>query len=136
MRFSEISKQNHELIAYLIFGLLTTLINYVVYFFCLLILNFDYLLSNTLAWILAVLFAFITNKLYVFHSLQWDFFIAFRECWQFFSARIFSLLIESALLWFCVEQLELSEKITKVFTNVLVIVLNYLISKTIIFKKG
>ncbi|MBO4369295.1 MAG: GtrA family protein [Desulfovibrio sp.] len=127
-------KKNRELIAYGIFGVLTTLINYIVYAICLELLHYSYLTSNTIAWIIAVLFAFITNKHYVFRSLNWDFSTAFRECWQFVSARIFSLILESILLWICIDCFHINELITKIFTNALVILVNYLISKLYIFK--
>lgn len=128
------AERTKELIAYLIFGVLTTLINYVVYVAGILVFHIDYITSNWLAWFVAVLFAFFTNKRYVFHSLSWDKHLVFRELWQFISARIFAVLVETALLWLFVTVLGYNELYIKIFTNVVVVVLNYVASKWIIFK--
>ncbi len=135
MLVSTLYHKHRELIDYGIFGVLTTLVNYVIYAFCLMILGINYLTANFWAFMLAVAFAFVTNKLYVFHSRSWKFSTALRECLEFFSARIVSLLVESALLWFFVEKLACDELLIKIFTNVVVIILNYAFSKLIIFKK-
>ena len=134
-KHARLREGSRELISYGVFGVLTTVINYVVYFVCITLFDCNYVISNGIAWVLAVVFAFVTNKLYVFHSLSWDFKTTFRQCWQFFSARIFSLLVETALLWLLIEQFQGDERIVKIFTNIVVIVINYVISKIIIFRK-
>ena len=134
MQLLSLWQAHREVLSYGIFGVLTTILNYAVYFFCLITLDMHYATSNIVAWLLAVLFAFVTNKLYVFHSYAWNGGLAFREAWQFVSARIFSVVVETALLWLFVEQFRCDEGIVKVFTNLVVIALNYLFSKFIIFK--
>ncbi len=135
MHLSVFYQRHRELIDYGIFGVLTTVVNYLVYAFCLILLAINYLYANFWAWIVAVAFAFITNKLYVFHSLSWQFSRVLRESCEFVSARIVSVIAESILLWLFVEKLNCDELIIKIFTNVLVIVLNYAFSKLVIFKK-
>ncbi|MBO4335717.1 MAG: GtrA family protein [Desulfovibrio sp.] len=135
MHIGRLYHKHRELIAYGIFGVLTTVVNYLVYAFCLMILGINYLSANLWAFILAVAFAFVTNKHYVFHSLDWKFSKVLRECLEFFSARIASLLMESALLWFFVEKLACDELIIKIFTNILVVIVNYAFSKLVIFKE-
>ena len=134
--FLPLSFPHRELMAYGVFGVLTTVLNYVVYFVCLVTFDLDYITSNLIAWILAILFAFVTNKLYVFQSLTWDFSVACKECCAFFSARVFSVVVETALLWLFIEQFACDEKIIKIFTNIVVVVLNYVLSKKVIFKQS
>ncbi len=135
MLLTSLYRKHREIIDYGVFGVLTTLVNYLVYAFCLLLLGIPYLYANLLAWIVAVAFAFITNKRYVFRSLSWEFSRVLREGCEFVSARILSVIAESILLWFFVEKLACDELLIKIFTNVLVIVLNYAFSKLVIFKK-
>ncbi|MCR4666774.1 MAG: GtrA family protein [Desulfovibrio sp.] len=124
-----------ELIAYGVFGVLTTLVNYVVYVVSIAWFSCSYIAANILAWILAVAFAFATNKQYVFQSTTWSVGVFFREGWQFFSARFFSLLVETVLLWLFIEKLHCNEYVIKLLTNIIVIVINYVLSKLYIFKK-
>ncbi|MBQ9537254.1 MAG: GtrA family protein [Desulfovibrionaceae bacterium] len=130
----QIYTKHREVWSYLFFGVLTTLINYIVYFVCLLAFHMHYATSNLIAWILAVLFAFITNKQYVFNSKNWDFHTTLRECWQFISARILSVIIETALLWLFIDFFICDERIVKIFTNIIVVLINYILSKYVIFK--
>lgn len=134
MKLPPIYYQHKELIDYGFFGVLTTVLNYIIYFFCLVALGMHYATSNGIAWFIAVIFAFVTNKYYVFHSVNWDFSTTFRECWQFISARIISVIIETALLWIFIDIFGCDERIIKIFTNIVVIILNYIFSKFFIFK--
>ena len=134
MHFPQFYYDHQEIIDYGFFGVLTTILNYIIYFLCLVTFGMHYASSNAIAWFIAVIFAFITNKYYVFHSVQWDFSTTFRECWQFISARIISVLVETALLWLFIDIFLCDERIIKIFTNIVVIILNYLFSKLIIFK--
>lgn len=140
---------NKETVTYVIFGVLTTLVNLLVF------KGFDvvfkgkyYLFTNTIAWIAAVAFAYITNKLFVFESKSWKFDVLKKEIPSFLGARIASYFIEQAGLWFFVEILSFDEKVfdfivvklsgkitAKLIIGVLVVIINYVLSKFIIFAK-
>lgn len=134
---------NRETVSYLIFGVLTTVINYVVFG---LILHFfgtgSTLIANIIAFIFAVTFAFITNKVYVFKSRIWSAGVLKKEILSFLGARLFSLGIEELGLWICllagVDKLELLSvngmMIAKLVLSVIVVILNYIFSKFFIFK--
>lgn len=124
-----------EMILYIAFGVGTTIINTLVCGLCYDILHWDILVANTIAWILAVIFAFITNKLYVFKSKSFEKKLFWRELVTFIVARILSLGIDSLGMWLLVGQYGGNVWIAKVLMNVVVIIINYVLSKRIIFKK-
>ena len=140
---------NKETVTYVFFGGLTTLVNLVVFkVFDLFFGGKWYLLTNTIAWIAAVAFAFVTNKLFVFESKKWTFGVLKKEIPGFLSARIGSYFVEQGGLWCFVELLHFDEKVfdfkllqlsgkivAKLIIGVIVVVLNYLFSKFVIFKK-
>lgn len=139
----------YEVIRYLIFGGLTTLVNFIVYFAAIAVFGEEsYLASNVLAWIFAVAFAYVTNKLWVFESKSWAWKNIRTELAAFISARIFSLLVEEAGLWLMIDLLAFESwalnimgyavgggTIAKFIMQVVVVLLNYVFSKLIIFKK-
>ncbi|MBC8534643.1 GtrA family protein [Yeguia hominis] len=125
---------NRETILYVVFGVLTTLINLAVFALCSR-LSIAWELGNGIAWIVSVLFAFITNKLFVFESKSFRFGIFLRELLSFFAARLFSLAVEYAGLWLLIDVLGWKEMLAKILMNIVVIILNYLLSKLLIFKK-
>ena len=136
MKLTDIKKKlfNRETILYVVFGVLTTAVNYAAYYFCR-FLDVDYRIANVIAWIFAVIFAFITNKLFVFESKSWKPAVALRELALFAGARIFSLLIEEGFLLFTVEVLHGNDRIMKLIAAVFVVIINYFFSKFFIFKK-
>ena len=91
--------------------------------------------GNAAAWAVSVLFAYFVNKLFVFRSKDWAWRVALRELWQMVASRIFSLGLETGILWLFVEKLLLNEFIVKLAANVLVVIVNYVLSKFIIFNK-
>lgn len=123
-----------EGLLYLVFGGLTTLVN-IVSFFVLRKLNIEVYISNVIAWVLSVLFAFITNKLFVFESKGKSKKENVRECVSFFGFRILSLVFDMGAMYLLLQILNINELISKVIANVLVIILNYIFSKLFIFKK-
>ncbi len=127
--------RHRSIIDYLFWGVVTTLVNYVAYFACRLCFGIDYLASNVIAWAVAVIFAFVVNKVFVFRSLDWSAKVAFRECWQFVVARLFSGVLETAILKVFVDWLGMSDAIVKIFSNIVVIIVNYVLSKLVIFRK-
>lgn len=138
-----------EVITYIIFGILTTAVNFVIFKLGNILLGEDlYLVSNIIAWIISVVFAYITNKLWVFESKSWAAGILGKEISSFFGARVFSLLFEEAGLFLFVDLLHFDKHsistfgiaiggkmIAKVILAVIVVILNYFFSKLVIFKK-
>lgn len=121
---------NKETILYLIFGVLTTIVN-ILTFSIMERLTTNLLFNNTVAWICSVLFAFITNRNIVFQSTG----NKLKELCLFFGARIVSLLFDNALIFILIEKLMLNNILSKIIVNVFVVVINYILSKLIIFKK-
>lgn len=131
---------NRETISYLIFGVLTTLVNYVVFFGLEFALGARdegllYLITNFVAWIVAVIFAFFTNKLFVFESKDFSGRYLVTEFISFTGARVLTLLFESAFLFVTVEALGVDKNISKILASIFVIILNYFASKFFVFRK-
>lgn len=123
-----------DVLTYLFFGVLTTIVNYLVYLPCYNLLHWSAGLSNVLAWIVAVAFAFLTNKPFVFKSHDWSWKVVWSELTKFVGCRIGSGVLETAILLICVDWLSWNGNVWKLITAVLVIVLNYIGSKFLVFK--
>lgn len=119
-----------ELINYIVVGGLTTLVNFVVYFFCTHI-QLHYLIANVVAWVFAVLFAYIANRKYVFKSEGND---QKAEFVQFVSLRAVTLVVESLLLFVCIQTLSMDEYIAKIIVSIVTVIGNYVFCKFMIFK--
>jgi putative flippase GtrA len=117
--------------AYLIVGGLTTIVNYAVYFFCMEFFRLSYLSANTAAWVIAVVFSYFANRRWVF--LSKDASVPAEMC-KFVLSRIFSLLLENALLLLGVDIIGINEYIAKATVAVIVVVCNYITGKWIVFK--
>lgn len=128
-------KQRRELVSYVFWGVLTTAVNYAAYFLLTRGLGVYYAYANAAAWGLAVLFAFFVNKVFVFRSRDWGWRTALRELWQMTAARLFSGLLEQGVLMLFVEALGCPDGAVKIAANVLVVIVNYVLSKWVIFKK-
>ena len=124
-------KYNSE-ITYLFVGGLTTLVNFTVYFLLRGVLHLHYIGANVLAWIAAVLFAYVANRVWVFKSKNAN---VLLEIWLFMLSRLFSLLLETGLLFAAVEILNANDLIAKIVVAVLVVVCNYITGKWIVFKR-
>lgn len=123
-----------EAIRYLFIGGMTTVISIITYA-AFLYVGVHYTLANILSWIVAVLFAYLANKLFVFQTKGVRGKALLREIALFFGARVFSLLVEEAGLFLFIETMHIDEMIAKLIMQVVVIVLNYVFSKLVIFKK-
>ena len=136
-KIKSLYKKYDEIIMYLIIGGLTTLINILAYF---LVTNsflnpkdkLELQIAEVIAWVVAVIFAYYTNKKYVFKVKSGK---SLKEALSFFSSRIVTLLIEMAIMYIFVSLLNFNDKIIKIVAQVIVIILNYLFSKFIVFKK-
>lgn len=142
---------NRETVSYLIFGVLTTVVNYVVFHFMYTAVlgGKGSLLANFVAWVAAVVFAYVVNKLFVFESKSWAWEVLVREIPAFVAARVASFGIEELGLFISEGLLKLNEVIvfsaggfvldgvtvSKLALSVIVVVLNYFFSKWFIFKK-
>ena len=134
-QFKSLWEHYRELILYVLFGGCTTLINILIYFLCRQWLAMEVVAADVVAWLLAVIFAYITNKLFVFESKSWRAKLVAKELVAFMAARLFSLGVDVVMLYVTVELLEWWELPMKVLANVVVIVINYIFSKWIIFRK-
>lgn len=123
-----------EVLVYLVFGVLTTVVNYLVYLPLLNIAGLSAALSNVLAWVAAVAFAYLTNKPFVFKSLDWSWKTVLPELTKFVSCRLASGVTETLIILVSVDILGWNGNLWKLITSVLVVVLNYLFSKFLVFK--
>ena len=123
-----------EVILYLFFGGCSTLVNIVTYGIGTRVLEWDVVSANILAWVCSVIFAYLTNKFFVFESKTNDLNTLFKEILSFFSARIVTLLLDVAIMKFGI-YFGINDLIMKVIANIFIIIANYIFSKLFIFKK-
>lgn len=128
-------KKYKSFVFYGIFGVLTTLVNILCYNFCYSKCGVSNTVSNIVAWILAVLFAYFTNKIWVFESKSWEWHLIKREISAFVSCRLATGILDLIIMYICVDILGMHALLMKIASNVLVIILNYVFSKLIIFKR-
>ena len=124
-------KIDRELILYVVFGAFTFFVNLISYFFFANMLGINYLISNAIAWFLSVLFAYITNRIWVFESKSPN---ILKEMSLFFGGRIFSGVVDMLLVYTFIDLLVLDSSISKIIVQLIVIILNYIFSKLIVFK--
>ena len=127
-------KAHRDVVTYLIFGILTTLVNYAVYLPLYNWMQLSATLSNAIAWVAAVAFAFVTNKPFVFGSHDWHPKTVLPELAKFVGCRIGSGLAETAILFATVDLLRWNGNLWKLLTSILVVILNYAASKLLVFK--
>ena len=124
-----------DILTYLFFGVLTTVVNYVIYLPVYNILGLSAAVSNTTAWVVAVAFAYLTNKPFVFKSHDWSAKTVIPELTKFVSCSVTSGLAETVILLLTVDLLGWNGNAWKLITSVLVVVLNYIGSKLLVFRK-
>ncbi|WP_296801352.1 GtrA family protein [uncultured Methanobrevibacter sp.] len=124
-------KLDRELVLYVVFGTFTFLVNVVTYFLFQSVMGINYLVSNVFAWFFSVLFAYITNRTWVFESKSPE---ILKEMSLFFGGRIFSGVVDTALMYLFIDVLVLGNTFSKIVVQIIVIVLNYVFSKLIVFK--
>ena len=123
-----------QLILYGIFGVLTTVLNIFAYWALTRALGLAVVPSTVIAWTVAVFFAYYTNRKYVFRSTESSFMGMLREAAYFFGARITTGVIDVIIMYVFVDVLGFHDVFIKTASNVLVVILNYVFSKLIIFK--
>lgn len=141
-------QKHREFLLYIVFGVLTTVVNYIVYFLCK-GLGFSYSPATVLAWIVAVVFAYVVNRVWVFQSRAYGARAVAREAALFVGARLFSLVLELAVMFVGMDLLHAGsfvlaafgrtlpagEFITKTVAQVIVVLTNYVFSKLVIFRR-
>lgn len=131
----QLVRKYEDVIFYLFFGGLTTVVNYLVYLPCHNLLGISAGVSNMIAWVFAVAFAFVTNKPFVFKSHDWSKAVVLPELGKFVGCRIGSGVLETVILFVTVDLLRFDGNVLKLITSILVIVLNYFGSKLLVFTK-
>ena len=129
-----LAKYQH-LITYVFFGAVTTAVNFAVYYLLFNICQLSALVSNAVAWLVAVIVAFLTNKPFVFHSNDWSWKVTIPEFFKFVVSRIGSGILETATIFLLVDVCKLDGNIVKVIISIAVIILNYITSRFIVFNK-
>ena len=125
-----------EIINYVIFGGLAMVVNFVSYFIFARVYHIDEVISSGLSWFCSVLFAYVTNKIFVFDSKTNGKKEVIKECISFFLARIVSgILCDVGTFALMVDVLHINDIVSKVVTQVMVVIMNYVFSKFIVFKK-
>lgn len=133
----ELLKKYKELINYLIFGILTTVVSLATYYILVSTIldanvTLELQIANIISWITCVTFAYITNKKYVFAPTNKS---LIKEILEFYSARLLALFIDMGLMFIFVSTLHFNDKIIKLIIQVIIIIVNYILSKLIVFKK-
>ena len=131
----ELLQRNKSIIVYLVFGVLTTVVNFLVYFPLYNVAGLSATVSSMIAWCVEVSIAFLTNKPFVYHSTDWSPETVLPEALKFIGGRIGSGLAEVLILYITVELAFWNGNLMKLITSVLVVVLNYVFGKFIAFKK-
>ena len=125
------SKKHRELVVYLICGFLTFVVSMVIYALLSEVFRINVLVANIITWIIAVYFAFSVNRKFVFKS-NGNF---TSELIQFYLGRVVTLVVEQAMLYIFIIRLMFNNMAIKSIAQVVIIILNYIISKFIVFKK-
>ena len=127
-------RKYEDVLSYLFFGVLTTVVNYLVYLPCYNTLGLSAAVSNGAAWVAAVAFAYLTNKPFVFKSHDWSMKTVLPELAAFVGCRVGSGLLETGILFLSVDCLRWNGNAMKLVTSVLVVILNYIGSKLLVFR--
>ena len=134
-RIKQMLCKYHDILSYLFFGALTTIVNYLVYLPCYNLLGLSAVVSNVVAWAVAVVFAYLTNKPFVFRSYDWSCETVVPELTRFVGTRVASGGIESGLIWVTADVLEWDGNVWKLIISCLVVILNYIGSRALVFRR-
>ncbi len=135
MNFKYLYEKYKDLIPYGIFGVLATAVNIGAYWISAHPLGIGVMPSTVIAWIAAVIFAYFTNRTWVFHSKVTGFGPVMKEMLSFFGCRLATGLVDYVIMFVFVELLHYNDVVIKVIANIIVIILNYVASKWFIFAK-
>lgn len=124
-----------DIVSYLFFGVCTTIVNYLIYIPCYNFFGMSATVSNIIAWVVAVAFAYLTNKPFVFRSYDWSAETVVPELTKFVGCRIGSGAAETLILFLTVDLIGWNGNVWKLLTQVMVVILNYIGSKLLVFRK-
>lgn len=133
-KIRELITKYWDILAYLFFGVCTTIVNYLIYIPCYNFMGMTATVSNMIAWVVAVAFAYLTNKPFVFKSNDWSSKTVIPELTKFVGCRIGSGAAETLILLVAVDLLGWNGNIWKLVTQVMVVILNYIGSKLLVFR--
>lgn len=128
-------RKYRSLLAYCFFGLMTSVVNFLVYYPLLNLSQLSATVCNIIAWAIAVIFSFITNKPIVFGSHDWSLKKVGSEFGRFAACRLFSGILETAFIFLSVDVFALDGNMMKIIASLFVVVFNYVSSKILVFKK-
>ena len=134
-KLADLYISHQEVMRYLIFGGLTTAVNILIYAICYYVFHIENGISNVIAWILSATFAYITNKIYVFDSKVKTKHDLFKEIVYFYGCRLLTLAVDQGIMILTVDKLGWNALLMKIIANIIVIILNFIFSKLLIFKK-
>jgi len=120
-----------EVLVYIIFGVLTTAVNWIVFQLCIEIFLINWSIANVIAWVFAVIFAYVTNRIIVFHSTSPH---IIKELLLFVQFRLVSLILEMLIMFILIEMISFEPFASKIVTSVVVVIANYIFSKAVIFR--
>ena len=133
-KIRELIEKYWDIVSYLFFGVCSTIVNYVIYIPCYNFWGMSATVSNLIAWVAAVAFAFLTNKPFVFKSNDWSSKTVIPELTKFVGCRIGSGVAETLILLVAVDMMGWNGNIWKLFTQIMVVILNYIGSKLLVFR--
>ncbi|HIT33266.1 MAG TPA: GtrA family protein [Candidatus Faecousia intestinigallinarum] len=134
-KLTRLLKKHWDILSYLFFGVLTTLVNYAVYLPLYNWAGLSGAWSNVIAWAVSVLFAYLTNKPFVFRSHDWSVGVVIPELSKFVGCRIGSGAVETGMVWLLVDILRWNGNIVKLAASIFVVIANYAASKLLVFRK-
>ena len=135
MNMKKLWEKYGDIFLYLFFGGLTTVVSLSVYWVCGHLLGWSAAVSNVVSWVGAVAFAFLTNKPFVFKSRDWSWKVTWPELTKFLGCRVGSLVLETAVIFVTVDLLLWNDMLMKLIMQVVVVILNYVGSKLLVFRK-
>lgn len=134
-KIRQLIRKHSGLIIYAVLGVLTTVVNFLVYFPLLNFLRVPATVANVIAWAVSVLFAFLTNKPFAFKSVDWSWRVTIPEFVKFVACRVGSGLLETLFIMITVDVLRWNGNIMKLLISVAVVIANYVTSKLLVFKQ-
>ena len=134
MVLKKLYRKYKSLILYIFFGICTTFVNIASFWLMAHVFNFKAVFSSIVAWILSVIFAYITNRSWVFNARATGPKNIFREIYSFSACRFATGVLDCFIMFLCVDIFEFNDIIIKVISNIIVVVLNYVASKILVFK--
>ncbi|BDR57798.1 GtrA family protein [Xylocopilactobacillus apicola] len=136
-KFKNLEPKKKEIITYLIFGILTTAVNYIVFFALTFAMpEMKTVWANTIAWFISFLFAFFTNRKWVFNSKAQGFKARILEFWWFLAARTFSLFADDLIVYLGIDLMQQNKLLVKLISQILIVLINYVFSKWIFKSKN